>query len=81
MSVVKRSGGHLPMRRTVYNIEVANTHTYFVGELGLWVHNKNPSGVSLLPQVAQTSIQNLGVSSEKTAPLVIAPDSAKGHLV
>ncbi len=45
MSLVKRSGGHLPMRRTVYNIEVANTHTYFVGELGLWVHNKNPTNV------------------------------------
>ncbi len=39
MSVIKRSGGHLPMRRTVYNLEVANTHSYFVGELGLWVHN------------------------------------------
>lgn len=41
MSVVKRSGGHLPMRRTVYNLEVANTHSYFVGELGLWVHNNS----------------------------------------
>ena len=28
---------------TVYNIEIANTHTYFVGEPGLWVHNKNTS--------------------------------------
>ena len=61
MSLVKLSGGHLPMRRTVYNIEVANTHTYFVGELGLWVHNKNPSGVPLLPAVAQSPTQNLGV--------------------
>lgn len=41
MSVVKRSGGHLPMRRTVYNLEVANTRSYFVGELGLWVHNNS----------------------------------------
>jgi hypothetical protein len=39
MSVVKRSGGYLPMRRRVHNLEVADTHTYFVGELGLWVHN------------------------------------------
>ncbi|MDR3352489.1 MAG: hypothetical protein LBO00_05705, partial [Zoogloeaceae bacterium] len=30
MSVVRRSGGYLPMRRKVYNLEVANTHTYFV---------------------------------------------------
>lgn len=26
---------------TVYNIEVEFHHTYFVGRLGLWVHNKN----------------------------------------
>lgn len=37
LSAVRRSGGYLPMRRTVYNIEVANTHSYCVGELGLWV--------------------------------------------
>lgn len=24
---------------TVYNLEVANTHTYFVGEEGIWVHD------------------------------------------
>lgn len=57
LSLVKLSGGHLPMRRTVYNIEVANTHTYFVGELGLWVHNKNPSSAPLLPAVAQRSMR------------------------
>jgi hypothetical protein len=27
--------------RTVYNLEVENTHTYYVGELGVWVHNKS----------------------------------------
>lgn len=27
-------------RQTVYNLEVANFHTYFVGEQGVWVHNK-----------------------------------------
>ncbi len=26
---------------TVYNIEVADTHTYFVGKHGIWVHNTN----------------------------------------
>jgi hypothetical protein len=41
MSVVNLSEGHLPMRRKVYNLKVADTHTYFVGKLGLWVHNKN----------------------------------------
>ena len=38
-SLVTQSTGYLPMRRKVYNIEVENTHTYFVGELGVWVHN------------------------------------------
>lgn len=31
--------GRLLMRRKVYNIEVENTHTYFVGVMGAWVHN------------------------------------------
>ncbi len=44
MSVVRRSGGHLPLRRTVYNLEVAHNHSYFVGELGLWVHTTRAVG-------------------------------------
>ena len=39
LSMAERSQGFLPMRRTVYNLEVANTHSYFVTEKGLWVHN------------------------------------------
>jgi hypothetical protein len=31
--------GFHPMCRTVYNVEVEHSHTYFVGEHGLWVHN------------------------------------------
>ncbi len=34
-------------RETVYNLEVADYHTYFVGELGVWVHNScaaDPNG-------------------------------------
>lgn len=30
-----------PVTTTVYNIEVADTHTYFVGEQGLWVNGDN----------------------------------------
>lgn len=37
------------MRRTVYNLEVANAHSYFVGELGLWVHNTSGVDASKLP--------------------------------
>jgi hypothetical protein len=43
LDFTKRSGGYLPMRRRVFNLEVANTHTYFVGDLGLWVHNTSGS--------------------------------------
>ena len=35
-----------PYKATVYNIEVADTHTYFVGELGIWVHNCDPSTIN-----------------------------------
>jgi hypothetical protein len=30
----------LAQKQTVYNLEVANFHTYFVGAQGIWVHNK-----------------------------------------
>ncbi|MDR1934352.1 MAG: HINT domain-containing protein [Candidatus Accumulibacter sp.] len=30
---------------TVYNIEVEDFHTYYVGEIGVWVHNADCSGV------------------------------------
>jgi hypothetical protein len=55
MSVVNITGGHLPMRRKVYNLEVANTHTYFVTRFGLWVHNNSGASLPLIPA------QNLGV--------------------
>jgi Pretoxin HINT domain len=31
------------LRIPVYNIEVEDFHTYFVGKEGVWVHNKNLS--------------------------------------
>ena len=35
-------GGSMPqVQITVYNFEVQDNHTYYVGEIGLWVHNKN----------------------------------------
>lgn len=29
------------LRRTVYNLEVEDFHTYYVGKCGVWVHNQN----------------------------------------
>jgi hypothetical protein len=34
----------------VYNIEVEDYHTYFVGEEGVWVHNTN-CGMEQLPYI------------------------------
>lgn len=40
---------------TVYNLEVADYHTYFVGMDGVWVHNSNDYvGVAVLPFVLPT---------------------------
>jgi hypothetical protein len=54
-SLVTRTQGYLPMRRKVYNIEVEDTHTYYVGEQGVWVHNISgyePPALTRNPAVA-----------------------------
>jgi hypothetical protein len=33
------------LKLPVYNIEVEDFHTYYVGEHGVWVHNKNGDGI------------------------------------
>lgn len=38
-TLVKWDEGEGPVTTTVYNFEVADTHTYFVGEHGVWVHD------------------------------------------
>jgi Pretoxin HINT domain len=35
------AGTREPYTTTVYNLEVEDWHTYFVGKTGLWVHNTN----------------------------------------
>lgn len=37
----KKPGKEHLYRATVYNIEVEDFHTYYVGKRGVWVHNKN----------------------------------------
>lgn len=34
-------GNYLPFLSTVYNLEVADNHTYFISDTGIWVHNTN----------------------------------------
>lgn len=35
------AGNRKPMKAPVYNLEVEDHHTYFVGKDGIWVHNAN----------------------------------------
>lgn len=42
-----RGATHDVERVTVYNIEVEDCHTYFVGEKGIWVHNKGEDVVGI----------------------------------
>jgi hypothetical protein len=47
-------------RETVYNFEVEEFHTYFVGEAGAWVHNANGDGTcGWLPDRTQGTTEGL----------------------
>ena len=48
MRTAKRAKPEHLYTTTVYNLEVEDFHTYYVGKAGVWVHNKslNPSGGS-----------------------------------
>ncbi len=37
------NGDYLPFTRTVYNLEVENNHTYFIDDVGVWVHDNSPT--------------------------------------
>ncbi|MBP6109566.1 MAG: hypothetical protein KA484_06870 [Rhodocyclaceae bacterium] len=45
--------------QTVYNIEVEDFHTYYVGELGVWVHNTNCGGAGDAGIKQNVTLQNL----------------------
>jgi hypothetical protein len=34
------------LKLPVYTLEVADFYTYYVGKLGVWVHNKNGDGLA-----------------------------------
>ncbi len=50
----------LPMEATVYNFEVEQTHTYFVGHLGAWVHNACDPIRPVFNGLTGASIPNVG---------------------
>ncbi|HZX33542.1 MAG TPA: Ig-like domain-containing protein [Rhodocyclaceae bacterium] len=59
-------------RTTVFNIEVEDFHTYFVGELGLWVHN------TCAPKVAVGEATNPNRATELPAELYVSRPEIRG---
>lgn len=53
--IEEADGAYIPYMTTVYNIEVEDFHTYYVGSAGIWVHNSNGCfGVDALPLELRT---------------------------
>ncbi|MCP3999024.1 MAG: hypothetical protein GY722_28770, partial [bacterium] len=65
--LVSNTGGWLrvrqvrgsPRRETVYNFEVSEDHTYFVGETGVWVHNLCEAGKARLAELRERRAERL----------------------
>ncbi|WP_167882024.1 polymorphic toxin-type HINT domain-containing protein [Leptospira montravelensis] len=56
---------------TVYNFEVAEYHTYFVGEVGVWVHNRGVEDYKILVQAAEAaSLQTAKLPPQLQRPLM-----------
>ena len=59
---------HLP----VYNLEVEDFHTYYVGEHGVWVHNTNCSGLNFELNWTPSSGATSGLTAEMTGKPFLA---------
>jgi hypothetical protein len=55
LELVDTAGRWMRFKARVYNIEVEDFHTYYVGQLGAWVHNTNCGGAGVRPE--NTSIR------------------------
>jgi hypothetical protein len=68
--------------QTVYNIEVEDYHTYYVGEFGVWVHNTNCGGAGDAGITQPVSLQPLRpvgqVYSRTTSSGLPHPSELKG---
>ena len=51
---------------TVYNLEVEDWHTYFVGKMGLWVHNTNCLEATLEVALGRGDVKQLLTGALKT---------------
>jgi RHS repeat-associated protein len=62
------SSASVARKATVYNIEVADLHTYFVGEQGLLVHNLCLNGARSIATTSKISFTRLGHAARGAAP-------------
>jgi len=53
------SGDERPLRTRVFNLEIEDCHTYFVGEAGVWVHSEKFETSRL--QAARGAMVGLGL--------------------
>ncbi len=70
---VKSAGRAKPehfYKTTVYNFEVEDFHTYYVGEVGVWVHNKN---IGVKPGVGGGAPWRCPGQSPESCPNCISP--------
>lgn len=76
------SGVHaLPERADVFNFEVEEHHTYFVGEGGVWVHNRcRDASAWMHGDLEVVSREPIGVG-ENGAELLVVRDAAGEHTV
>src|SRR5690606_3420704 len=58
---------------TVYNLEVAEYHTYFVGNGELWVHNTSPCNPKVVTHPSQRAARR-AAQREAGIPAGAAPD-------
>ncbi len=63
-------------RATVYNFEVANTHTYFAGSAGWWVHNDSGPYGDLTPEELER-IRDLATRAGR--PVYVVGSAARGE--
>ena len=56
---------------TTYNLEVADFHTYFVGEEGVWVHNLCSAGVEKYASVFEQLLKKAGGDFQKATKEVL----------
>ncbi len=70
--VGRRKGDEVYAKTTVYNIEVEDYHTYFVGKHGIWVHNADCSGVELFAGGEVGTVLPEGPGAHASLPAVAA---------